>query len=89
MTFDEVRVIVLHQLQATVTAYSAMPFPGEVDDSYLLRDLLLDSVAYVSLLSTLERDLGCIPLGILSGTAYPETIGEFIAAYAETLEISG
>jgi acyl carrier protein len=78
----DIRNIVLQQLKATVERFTSFPFPNEVDDSFLLRDFMLDSIAYTSLLVKLEGELGFIPLGILSGTAYPETIGELINAYA-------
>jgi acyl carrier protein len=76
-----VREIVLQQLKATVAKFTPFPFPSAVDDSIRLSDFMLDSVAYTSLLVELERELGFIPLGILSGTDYPETIGELINAY--------
>lgn len=78
----EIRSVVLRHLQATVEMFTPLAFPDEVADDQLLRDFMLDSVAYTSLLTSLEGEFGCIPLGILSGTAFPETIGELIEAYA-------
>lgn len=78
----EIREIVLTQLKLTVELFTPLPFPDTVDDRQLLRDFMLDSVAYTSLLTALEGELGLIPLGILGGTAFPETVGELIEAYA-------
>jgi acyl carrier protein len=77
----DVRTLVLQQLKTTIEMFTSFPFPDDVDDSFLLRDFMLDSVAFTSLLAGLEGQLGFIPMGILSGTAYPETIGELINAY--------
>jgi hypothetical protein len=84
----DVRNIVLQQLKATVEKFTPFPFPDQVDESIVLRDFMLDSIAYTSLLAKLEGELGFIPMGILSGTAYPETIGALINAYATEGEIN-
>jgi acyl carrier protein len=77
----ETRPIILNQLQATVEQFSALPFPPVVDDAMVLNDFQLDSVAFTNLLVALEQQFGFIPLGILRGIAFPQTVGELVAAY--------
>lgn len=77
----DIRSVVLQQLKATVDDFTPVAFPSEVDDAMRLNDFMLDSVAYTSLLIGLEGALGFIPMKILQGIAFPETIGELITAY--------
>lgn len=77
----DTRSIVMYHLQATVEAFTPLGFPATADDAMLLQEFMLDSVAYTSLLTALEGEFGFIPMGILRGVAFPETIGELIEAY--------
>lgn len=79
----DTRTIVLGQLQATVEAFTPRPFPPNVKNEKPLNDFHLDSVAFTSLLVALEQQFGFIPIGILRGVAFPQTVGELIAAYEE------
>ena len=83
----EIRTTILQQLQATVEQFSVLPFPAVVDDEMLLNDFHLDSVAFTTLLVGLEQQLGFIPLDILRGIAFPETVGELIAAYGNEVQV--
>jgi|JI10StandDraft_1071094.scaffolds.fasta_scaffold395961_2 acyl carrier protein len=84
----EIQAIILQQLQVTVEQFSVLPFPAAVEDEMLLNDFHLDSVAFTNLLVGLEQQLGFIPLGILRGIAFPETIGELIAAYENEVHVA-
>ena len=41
----------------------------------------LDSLAFMGLLTGIEKDVGFIPRVILEGDMYPETFGELVSAY--------
>ena len=46
------------------------------------RDMFgLDSLAFMGLLTSIEKDIGYIPRAILEGDLYPETFGELVSAY--------
>lgn len=76
-----IREIVQRQLAAVVAEYSPIPFPDTIGDDDLLEAFGLDSVAYTSLLTRIEEDVGYIPTAILEGDFYPETFGELVSAY--------
>lgn len=75
------RDVILKHLAATVAEHSPLPFPEEIEEEMLLKDFWLDSVAFFGMLTAIEGEVGFIPEGILRGVAFPETIGELIAAY--------
>ncbi len=75
------RDVVLKHLAATVAKHSPLPFPDEIDEAMSLKDFWLDSVAFFSMLTAIEAQVGFIPKDMLAGVAFPETIGELIAAY--------
>ena len=75
------RDIVQTRLAEAVAEYSPMPFPEAIDDDDELDVFGLDSLAFMSLLTAIEKDLGFIPAAILEGDLYPETFGELVAAY--------
>lgn len=79
----DIRTTILNQLARVVTESSPLPFPQAVCDSMMLNDFYLDSVAFTSLLTGIEGEVGFIPSGILEGTAFPRTIGELIKAYED------
>jgi acyl carrier protein len=79
----DIRAIILHQLKAAVEAFTPVSFPDNVSDEMFLDDFWLDSIAFTSLLSALEADLGFIPIGILTGVSFPQTIGELVKAYED------
>lgn len=81
----DVREIVLNELQLVVEKFASLPFPTEVSDEMYLEDFWLDSVAFVSLLAGLENKLGIIPMKMLQGVWFPETIGELVTAYSSEL----
>ena len=56
-------------------------FPDAIDDDDELDIFGLDSLAFMGLLTAIEKDLGYIPRAILEGDAYPETFGELVCAY--------
>jgi len=58
-----------------------MPFADDIDDDDELDIYALDSLAFMSLLTAIEKDVGYIPQAILAGDIYPETFGELVAAY--------
>ena len=76
-----VRNIVQARLAEVVAEHSAMPFPDAIDDDDELDVFGLDSLAFMGLLTALEKDLGFIPSAILEGDLYPETFGELVSAY--------
>lgn len=80
-----IRETVLKHLAAVVAERSPLPFPAEVSDDMLLDDFWLDSIAFTTLVTGLETELGFIPEEILSGVTFPETIGELVAAYEEEM----
>lgn len=77
----QIREIVLKHLATVVETNSPLPFPEDVSDEMFLDDFWLDSIAFMSLVTGIETELGFIPLPILKGTSFPRTIGELIQAY--------
>lgn len=84
-SFQGVRVstrdIVQTRLAAVVAEHSPMPFPDAIDDDDELDIFGLDSLAFMSLLTSIEQEVGYIPKVILEGDLYPETFGDLVAAY--------
>ena len=80
----DIRSIVQAKLAAAVAAHSPMPFPDDIDDDDELDVFGLDSLAFMELLTAIEKDVGYIPRAILEGDVYPETFGEFVSAYDST-----
>lgn len=76
-----IRDICKAKLEAVVAEHSPMPFPDAIDDDDELDIYGLDSVAFMSLLTAIEKDVGYIPKAILAGDIYPETFGELVSAY--------
>ena len=76
-----IRNIVLNRLEEAVTEHSPMTFPEEIDDDFELDMFGLDSLAFMELLTSIEKDVGYIPRAILEGDLYPETFGELVSAY--------
>lgn len=76
-----IRDIVLARLSEAVAKHSPMPFPGEMEDDDGLDVFGLDSLAFMGLLTAIEKDVGYIPRAILEGDLYPETLGELVSAY--------
>ena len=76
-----IRNIVLTRLEQAVAEHSLMPFPEEMDDDVELDVFGLDSLAFMGLLTSIEKDVGYIPHAILEGDHYPETFGELVSAY--------
>ncbi len=77
----DIRKIVLNKLEQAVAEHSPMPFPDVMDDDVELDIFGLDSLAFMGLLTSIEKDVGYIPRAILEGDLYPETFGELISAY--------
>ena len=75
------REIVETRLAAVVAEHSPMPFPDAIDDDDELDVFGLDSLAFMSLLTSIETEVGYIPKAILEGDLYPETFGELVSAY--------
>ena len=73
-----IRNIVLNRLEQAVAEHSPMTFPEEVDDDIELDMFGLDSLAFMGLLTSIEKDIGYIPRAILEGDLYPETFGELV-----------
>jgi len=71
------------KLASVVAEHSPMPFPDSIDDDDELDIYGLDSVAFMSLLTAIEKEVGYIPKAFLSGDLYPETFGELVSAYDE------
>ena len=80
----DIRSIVQAKLAAAVSAHSPMPFPDDIDDDDELDVFGLDSLAFMELLTEIEKGVGYIPRAILEGDVYPETFGEFVSAYDST-----
>ena len=76
-----IRNIVLARLEQAVAEHSPMPFPEQIDDDIELDIFGLDSLAFMVLLTSIEKEVGFIPRAILEGDLYPETFGELISAY--------
>ena len=77
----ELRRIVLTRLEKAVAKHSPMPFPKDIADDDELDVFGLDSLAFMELLTGIEKDTGFIPRAILDGDLYPETFGELVSAY--------
>ena len=77
------RNAILYRLGQAVAKHSPMPFPQDLDDDCELHVFGLDSLAFMSLLTDIEKDVGFIPRAILEGDLYPETLGELVSAYKE------
>ena len=77
----DIRKIVLVRLEQAVVEHSPMPFPKDIDDDVELDMFGLDSLAFMELLTGIEKDVGYIPQAILEGDLYPETFGELVSAY--------
>ena len=75
------RNIVQARLAEVVAEHSAMPFPNSIDDDDELDMFGLDSLAFMNLLTAIEKDVGYIPRAMLEGDLYPETFGELVSAY--------
>ena len=75
------RDIVQNKLADVVAEHSPMPFPDAIDDDDELDVFGLDSLAFMSLLTAIEKEVGFIPSAILEGDLYPETFGELVSAY--------
>jgi len=75
------RKIVESRLAQVVAEHSPMPFPDAIDDDDELDVFGLDSLAFMNLLTAIEKEVGYIPKAILEGDLYPETFGELVAAY--------
>lgn len=75
------RNIVQTRLAEVVAEHSAMPFPDAIEDDDELDIFGLDSLAFMGLLTAIEKDVGFIPRAILEGDLYPETFGELVSAY--------
>lgn len=76
-----IRETVKTRLAAAVAEHSPMPFPDDIDDDDELDVFGLDSLAFMGLLTAIEKDVGYIPRAILEGDVYPETFGELVSAY--------
>ena len=75
------RETVQKRLAEAVAEHSPMPFPDAIDDDDELDVFGLDSLAFMGLLTAIEKDVGYIPRAILEGDLYPETFGELVSAY--------
>ncbi len=76
-----VRETVEAKLAEVVAKHSLMPFPNAIDDDDELDLFGLDSLAFMNLLMTIEKEVGFIPRAILEGDLYPETFGDLVSAY--------
>ena len=79
----DIHAIFLHHLKVTVEKFTPVSFPNEISDEMFLDDFWLDSIAFASLLTAMDAELGFIPAGILTGAVFPRTIGEFVKAYED------
>ena len=77
----DIRDICKDKLAAAVAEHSPMPFPDDIDDDDELDVFGLDSLAFMGLLTSIEKEVGYIPNAILEGDLYPETFGELVSAY--------
>ena len=77
----EIRKLVLTRLAEAVAEHSPMPFPDTIDDDDELDIYGLDSLAFMNLLTAIEKEVGYIPKAILAGDIYPETFGDLVSAY--------
>lgn len=78
-----IRDVVVKHFAAIVAEHSPVPCPEHVTDDLLLEEFWLDSVALVAFIARLEQELGYVPPAVVEGAFYPETIGEFVALYAD------
>ena len=76
-----IRNVVRNQLERTVAEHSPMPFPEDIEDDDELDVFGLDSLAFMGMLISIEKELGYIPREFLEGDLYPETFGELVSAY--------
>ncbi|MGB1310510.1 MAG: acyl carrier protein [Leucothrix sp.] len=76
-----IRDICKDKLARVVAEHSPMPFPEAIDEDDELDVFGLDSLAFMSLLTSIESEVGYIPDAILAGDLYPETFGELVSAY--------
>ena len=77
----KLRNVVENQLKRVVAEHSPMPFPQDIEDDDELDIFGLDSLAFMELLTGIEKEVGYIPRAILEGDLYPETFGELVSAY--------
>ena len=78
--------VVLQHLAETVTEFSPLPFPDDVTDETSLDEFWLDSIAFVTLLSSLEEALGFIPQAVIRGEFQPQTVGDLVGLYTAQQE---
>ena len=76
-----IREIVQVHLAAVVEEHSPVPCPEIINDDDLIETFWLDSVAFATLLTRIETEVGYIPTSILEGDLCPQTFGELVAAY--------
>lgn len=76
-----IRDLIQTRLAQAVAEHSPMPFPDVIEDDDELDIYGLDSLAFMGMLTAIEKDVGYIPRPILEGDVYPETFGELVAAY--------
>ena len=79
-----IREIVKTELATVVTENSPVPFPDEIDDDAPLDEFWLDSIAFASLLTAIEKRVGYIPTEIVEGVFFPTTFGELVSAYTDS-----
>lgn len=77
----QIREVVLKYLAVVVEENSPLPFTEQIEEEMLLEDFWLDSIAFTSLVTGIESEVGFIPLAILKGTDFPRTIGELVQMY--------
>lgn len=61
----------------------SVPSRGELDDSVVLLQTGLDSLAFAIVVAKLEDLLGYDPFVLMSEPIYPRTLGEFISLYVK------
>jgi acyl carrier protein len=83
---SNIRTVVLTHLAAVMQEHSPLPVPDPFRDEMAVEDFWLDSLAYTSLFTVIEADLGFIPPDILNGETFPATVGELIAMYESAAE---
>lgn len=85
----DTRAVIIEQMAEIVEGFSSLPFPEDISDETTLATLWLDSMAFVDLIGTLEEILGYVPVAIIEGEFYPQTVGEFVALYTtEPVDVS-
>lgn len=75
------RSVILSRLATTVAEHSPFPTPTDFNDDMLLNEFWLSSLGITSLVARLESDLGFVPVGILRGDEFPQTVGELVSMY--------